>query len=183
LSASERWAAPTIPGIGRSTLGLPVLNRSLAALTIVGGVWLTPRIGVGVEFLKPGAVEVGYSNTDLAVSVDQIEDETVFAVTGRIRAWRSSRTTVELTGGVGPLLQGSRDVVISHQVVTTTNTDQQTTNAWLAGVDISVSVAQHLAISPLGRIYAFSRNRTRDTFMSYGSSARLLAGVVAVIGF
>jgi hypothetical protein len=157
----------TLPGSGT--------NGSPLALTIDAGVWLTHRVGIGVEYLKPSSVELDISS--VFGSIVQTEHETLLAVTGRIRAARRSRATVDLTAGVGPLWQGW-NTTPANCCSQTVATGQETTTAGLAGVNISVLLAPHFAITPLARVYWFSRNSNRD-WPHYGSSTRLLAGVLA----
>jgi hypothetical protein len=157
----------TLPGSGTS--GSPI------ASTIDAGVWLSHRVGIGVEYLKPSTVELDINS--IFGSIVQTERETVFAVTGRVRAARLSRATVDLTAGLGPLWQDWNTTPASC-CSQTVATSQEKTRAGLAGVDISVLLAPHFAIAPVARVYWFSRNSNRD-WPHYGSSTRLLAGLLA----
>ena len=140
----------------RLVLGALQSDNTSKALTLGGGVWFTPRIGAGIEWLKPGRLELTTSGRFGTFTMSETEQTFVGLV--HVRAASFPRGAVDIVGGAGAL-QAS---VVSDSVALGSTThfivpDDETMTAWTAGANVTFEPVRHLQVGGDARIYWLRR--------------------------
>jgi hypothetical protein len=146
----------------RVTLPNPFKDDGSYEFVVDGGVWLTSRVAVGVEWLHPPDLRGGYGG--VAGSFSQAEHASTVVGTVRVRAWTLSRVAIDVLGGAGTLQRTvdassrtSFECAFNPSCVTTTSHGESSSLAWVVGVDVPVRVVRYIALVPAVRIYSFQR--------------------------
>ena len=140
----------------RLVLGGLQSDTSSAAFTLGGGVWFTSRVGAGVEWVKPGRLELTTSGRFGADTKSETEQTFVGLV--HVRAASFGRGAFDVVGGAGVLRSSVIDDTVgvgstTHFIVT----DDQPLTAWTAGANVTFEVVRHLSVGGDARLYWLNR--------------------------
>jgi len=140
----------------RLVLGALQSDDPSAALTLGGGVWFASRIGAGIEWLKPGRLELTTSGRFGTFTMSETEQTVVGLV--HVRAGSFSRGAVDIVGGAGAL-QASvvSDTLPLASTTHITTTDDETLMAWTAGLNVLFEPVRHFQVGGDVRAYLLHR--------------------------
>jgi hypothetical protein len=162
-----------------------LFEDSFQITTIEGGGRLSPRVGVGVELVRPGRVEA--FTTGQGFKAEGRQDERVVLGVVRFRAGSGERWGLDVLGGAGVLWQRHEGTIASCAARCTaaqTSTSTSVTLATVGGADVPVRLARHVSVVPQARLYGLHRAHRVSSSTHFISwpfetkpSARLAVGV------
>ena len=147
-------------------------TRSPYAWSIEGAFFISDRIALGAELLKPGDLQSLSSLRSRTTETEQRERAVLATVRARIK--REEPVAFDAVAGIGGVRQEttfrSTSSFFGAPPSVTTGTDTASWLALLAGIEVRIRVVEYLHVTPTARAYYFNRPDTR-------SSLRPTAGV------
>jgi hypothetical protein len=147
---------------------------------VYGSVFVARHISVGLEYAPLGTVH-GRSDTLCCISTDA-EEESVLYGTGRYSTHKPGRFNLDVVGGVGILVQHretSFHFRFAPSSAATVTVDDRTDWCLVLGADAPISVAPHVVVSPIARVYFLSRKTIETLDVTASSATRFMLGLTA----
>jgi len=147
---------------------------------IYGSVFVARHFAVGMEYAPLGTV-IGRYDAVCCVMVDS-EEESVLYGTGRFSTNRPGRLNLDVVGGIGVLFQHretSGNLRFGPSSAATAAVDDRTDLCLVLGADVPISVAPHVVVSPIARLYFLDRKTIDTANVTASSSTRFMVGVIA----